>query len=136
MRHPGPIVRIRGRVHPGQELPIQIPHNALDEAVFGERQTVATQPPEDRHQAGDAQALGQDGQDILAPHQAAVKQRQAGQRHEQHQSSADHLEPIVAGARPTDLGVQVGVGRVASRAVVHVGFQVREPLLDAGSFEL
>ena len=42
----------------------------------------------------------------------------------------------MAGAGASNLGVQIGVGRVAARAVVHVGLKVGEPLLDTWGFEL
>ncbi len=82
--------------------------NALPAA---EGEAVAADPPEDRDQAGDAEALGQDGEHVLLAHQAAVEQRQAGQRHEEHQRGGGHLPGVVAGAGAGDLRRRIRLPR-------------------------
>ena len=90
------------------------------------RQAVAAHPPQDRHHARNAQALGENGKDVLAPHQAAVEQRQSRQGHEQHQRRRSHLPGVVARTRSGDSAGRVGIG--VAGGVVNVGFQIVQTL--------
>ena len=74
-----------------------------------EDEAVAEQEPQNGDEPCDAEALGDDGQDVLLSHQTAVEEEKAGQRHEQDERGANHLESIVAGA---------GVARGRSRQAV------------------
>ena len=60
---------------------------AADPAVghLAERQGVAGDDPQQRDDRGDRAALHADRQDVLGAHQAAVEQRQARHRHQQHE---------------------------------------------------
>ncbi len=81
-----------------------------------EDEAVAEGPPEDGDQPGAAETLGHDRQDVLAPDQAAVEQRQAGQGHEEHQRRRGHHPGVVAGPRRRqrlggpvgDVGLEIG----------------------------
>ena len=70
----------------------------MNGVAFGEREAVTDDRPQngdDRHQA---EALHHGGEDVLAAHQAAVEQREAGSGHHQDQGGADQHPGVVAGA--------------------------------------
>ena len=64
-----------------------------------ERQAVAVDHPQDAHQAGDGEALHHDREDVLGTDHAAVEQRQAWNRHEQHQRSGCEHPCRIAGIK-------------------------------------
>jgi hypothetical protein len=66
-------------------------------AIVAEDKRVTADEPQDRDEARDADALREHAEHVLFAHEAAVEERQAGQRHEQHQRGANHHESIVAG---------------------------------------
>ncbi|EMP78607.1 PilL protein [Burkholderia pseudomallei MSHR1043] len=69
-------------VHPGQEHA----REAADEAVARrEREAVADHRPEDRDQRGDREALHHGREHVLLADHAAVEEREARDRHEQHE---------------------------------------------------
>lgn len=74
-------------------------HRRLESAehriAFAERQAVAIQHPQHADQREGDGDLRQHRQHVFAAQQAAVKQRDAGQRHEQHQRGADHHKGVV-----------------------------------------
>ena len=67
----------------------------------------------------------EDREDVLAANEAAVEQREAGERHEEDERGARHHPGVVARARSRDPRGDVR----RPRAVVHVGLKVRDPLL-------
>ena len=66
-------------------------------AAIAERDRVAGNDPEHRHQAGDHHALAEHRQDVLRLHEAAIEQRQRGQRHSQDKGSGGQHPGCVAG---------------------------------------
>jgi hypothetical protein len=71
---------------------------ATDEGVpLGEGQAVSEQDPEHSDDTGGDQALHQDAENVLGPDQPAVEERQARNRHHQHQGRAGHHPGGVAG---------------------------------------
>ena len=54
-------------------------------ASFAKSQAVPDDEPQDRGDAGNRKTLHQNREHVLGAHQTAVKERQPGQRHEQHQ---------------------------------------------------
>ena len=79
LRHPVGIVRVRVGIHTFEEGKIQA---AQEFTPAVKDQTVTAYIPKDRDQAGNEQTLGQYGQYVLAPHEAAVEQRQTREGHE------------------------------------------------------
>jgi len=73
----------RGRIEDAfQEQPVK----AADERIaLGERQRIAVDRPKHGNQRENAEHLHQDGQHVLAAHQAAVEQRQARDGHHDDQ---------------------------------------------------
>ena len=71
---------------------------AADEAVaVAKGQRVADDGPENGDQAHHGEALHHGAEDVLAAHQAAVEERQAGAGHQQHQGGGDQHPGVVAG---------------------------------------
>ena len=64
-----------------------------------ENKAVAKRPPENGDEPGEAEALGQHREDVLAADQAAIEKREAGQRHEEHQGGRSHHPGVVTGTR-------------------------------------
>jgi len=87
---------------------------------------VASDPPENRHEAGDTKALRQDGEHVLAADQAAVKERQTRKSQEQHEGGASHL-PGVYGQDQTRWSARSNIALASS--VRHVSLQVGDALL-------
>ncbi len=69
----------------GEKRLVEAADESLRRAAVAEGQRIAHGEPEQRHHAGDGEALHEDGQHVLGTHQARVEQRESGQRHEQHQ---------------------------------------------------
>jgi hypothetical protein len=72
-------------VHPGEQHAVEAADPRLRTAAVTERQGIARDEPQQRGDACDCEALDQHRQRVLAAHEAAVEQRQPGQRHQQHQ---------------------------------------------------
>ncbi len=69
----------------------------LQAAAVAEGKAVAVGHPQQAHDSRHCQALHQYGEHVLAPHKAAVKQREPRQRHEQHQRCRhDHPRGVAA----------------------------------------
>ena len=107
------------------------PRNELLE-VDAEDQRVAEGPPENGDEAGEHEALRADAQHVLAPHQAAVEEGEAGQGHEQHQRGGGHHPAVMAGTgigrdRRGRLGDRIDALRVLDR---QRGIGVAEVRLD------
>jgi len=106
-----------------------------------EDEAVADGPPEDGDQGCDAEALGEDGKNILAPDQAAVEEGEAGQCHEEDQGGADHHPAVVAGPGDANgihrkTGGDRAVGTLEGLlgiGIGDVGFQAGNALLERGS---
>src|SRR6267143_1915893 len=92
---PDAVICVWRGIHAIEKSPFQVSKKL---AATMESETVPTQPPKDRDEAGDAEALRQYREDILSPDQPAIEQRQSRQRHEQHERGRHHLEPVVTGA--------------------------------------
>jgi hypothetical protein len=65
--------------------------------MFAKDERVTDEVPQDGDQASAAEALSEDGEDVLGANQATIEQSKARKRHEEHQCSADHHESVVAG---------------------------------------
>ena len=91
--------RRRQRVGPadGHAVEEEAVQAADEAAAAGEGQAVADDHPEHRHQAGDAEALRHGVEQVHLAHHAGVEQRQAGNRHHQHQGSAGQHPSGIAG---------------------------------------
>ena len=90
--------RDRVERHAAQENAVESADKA---AVAGEGERVADDRPQDRDQEGGGQALRHGGEHVLLAHHAGVEQRQARDRHHQHQAGgADHP----GGVGAVDLG--------------------------------
>ena len=100
LRHPVRRSRRSARSRrPCKNANCRAPEDAAERAALAEHEAVADQPPQDGDDAGAAEALRHDRQDVLATHEAAVEQRQARQRHEEHQRGRGHHPGVVAGTR-------------------------------------
>ena len=73
------------RVDAEQERLVEAADEGLRGAAIGERERVAHGEPQQRHDAGDGEALHENGEHVLGAHQAGVEQREARQGHEQNQ---------------------------------------------------
>ena len=78
-----------GRVVPDafHEQPVKA---AKEASAFGEGQAVAIDEPQHHNQREGHHHLHQHRQHVLGAHQAAIKQGQAGHRHQDHQQGGDH----------------------------------------------
>ena len=109
------------RVTPSRNALSRLPMKRLRRAAVGERQRVAHGQPQQRDDAGDGEALHEDGEHVLGAHQAGVEQRETGQGHEQHQRRGGDDPGGVAGVgdrqrrqpRPAQMKI---TGTAASRA--------------------
>jgi hypothetical protein len=68
---------------------------AYHRPVATEAQAVPYKCPQQRNQRHQREALHHGGQHVFPPHQPAVKQRQAGTCHHQHQRGADQHPGVV-----------------------------------------
>ena len=75
------------RIHPDPAEPGLAQAADVSPDSFTERQAVAANDPDDRNKARDGKALHDHGEHVAIPDQSGIEQRQAGQRHEQHQGS-------------------------------------------------
>ena len=69
----------------GEQCQVQAADPWLRLAAVAEGQAVAEDQPQHRHERSDDHAVAQHRQHVLGAHQTAIEQREAGQRHEQHQ---------------------------------------------------
>jgi hypothetical protein len=131
------VVAVRRGADAVEEEEFAAPEDLAEEGaveVLAEDQGVTHGPPEDGHHAGQAEALRDDGEHVLGANEAAVEEKEAGERHEEHQGGADHDEGVVARAGGSGDGtgrdlVVAGLGA----DVVDVGFQVGHALVERGS---
>uniref|UniRef100_A0A0R3QJB4 Nitrite reductase n=1 Tax=Brugia timori TaxID=42155 RepID=A0A0R3QJB4_9BILA len=63
-----------------------------------EGQRIAEREPGQRHHRGDGDHAGHGGEHVLAPHHAGIEERDARQRHQQHQHRGGHHPRGVRGA--------------------------------------
>ena len=103
-----------------------MPKPAEDRTARRKDQAVADRPPKDGDQARNPDALGQDGEDVLAADKAAVEEGKARKGHEQDKRRARHHPGVVARSRPGNLRGDAG----RPGGVVHIGLQVGDPLLE------
>ena len=139
LRDPVPVVRVRGGDYSRQE---EIFRSAVERTIeaFAEDQAITEGPPENRHQPGDAKALSEDRQNVFSSDQAAVKQRQSRQGHEQHQGRGSHHPSVMPGSRRTHRRHGKVFGNIAvlvlerggGISVRNIGFQSRYPLFQSG----
>jgi len=87
-----------------EERLVEAAPESVARPAIAERDGVADEKPEQRHQAGDDDALRQHGEHVLRLHQAAVKQGQRRQGHQQHKRGGGQNPGRVA-------GVGLGEGR-------------------------
>ena len=125
VRHPLRVIGVGGDAHVAQEGVTQIADHAI---ARREREAVTARPPKNRHSAGEAETLSQDGEHVLAADQATIEKRQAGQRHEQHEGRAGHHPGAMPGAGARHLGKRLAIG--GPRRVIQIGFDIRQALLD------
>ncbi len=123
------ITGIRRRSHALEKTPVQRAKNADGMLAAGvKREAVAAEPPENGDQSGNAEALRKHRQDILFTNQAAVKKCQSWQRHEQDQSSANHLESVMPRPGGRDLGSNVRERSGGPRLVFDICLKIRDAL--------
>jgi len=126
LRYPVGVIRVRCGSHSVKERLAQ----TSDQSVSAvEHQRVPDGPPEDGHHPRDAEALGDDGQDVLGTNQAAVEQEQARKGHEENQGRADHHEAVVARTRDADGQGWRSLGGIA---VLDVSLQGRHAVQQRG----
>ena len=95
LRNGGGVIGIGRRADAVQEQVAQV---ADERRAFAERQAVADHGPQHGDHRHQDEAVHHGAEHVLAPHQAAVKQRQAGAGHHQDQRGADQHPGVVAGA--------------------------------------
>jgi hypothetical protein len=87
----------RVAIDPEQEQLAEAADPRVGDAAVAERQSVAADQPENRHDASDGHALHQDRQRVLGAHEARIEGGEPRQRHEQHQRSRRQHPCGVAG---------------------------------------
>ena len=91
-RNRGCIIGIGSKAYAAQEDVFE----SADKAVaVGKGQRVSNDCPEDRDQAHHGEALHHGAEDVLAPYEAAVEQREAGAGHQQHKGGGDQHPGVV-----------------------------------------
>ena len=125
LRNPVGVVGVGRAGDAFQEEKLRAAEERTVEAL-AEDQAVAERPPHDGDEAGDTQALGEDGEDVLLADETAVEEGETGQRHEEHERGAGHHPGVVAGAGHAN---QRAFDRID---VVDVGLKRGEALFGGG----
>ena len=146
LRNPEGVVRVRRAIDAFQKEEFRATEERAVETL-PENQAVTKRPPQDGDEAGQAQTLRHDRQDVLRADQAAVKERQTGQRHEKHERRTRHHPCVVTGtsdahgrSRQSGWDGQVAVlifrsdfQRRRRVAVADIGFETSDALLQRRS---
>jgi len=96
LRDPVGIIAVRVRIDTAEKSEFQ---SADKRRAVRKNERITHRPPKNRNQAGNAETLRQDRQDVFCADEAAVKQGQAGKGHEEHERSAGHHPGVVRGTR-------------------------------------
>ena len=112
LRDPVRVIIVRSRADAVQKSKFE---SADERRPTRKNERIAHDPPKDRHQACDAETLGQNRQDVLRADEPAIKERQPRQGHEKHERGARHHPGIMAGAGTCHVGGHRGAGIGAAR---------------------
>ena len=130
------VIRVRRRADAFKHRELLVVTHPRARAIR-EDEAVTEQEPQNGDEPRDAEALGDDGQDVFLPNETAVEEEEAGQRHEQDERGANHLESIVARAGVARSRSRQAFGNLAilvlerggGIGIAEVGFQASHALL-------